>query len=80
VGGFARLAAHVAAARAAAGSTPVLLLDAGDFMMGTPFHILGTSAAAELTEMGKLKYDAIDIGNHELDWGPLALAGILSAA
>jgi 5'-nucleotidase/UDP-sugar diphosphatase len=80
VGGLARLAARIAADRAAAGATPVLLLDAGDFMMGTPFHLLGPTAAAELVEMGKLKYDAITIGNHELDWGPLALAGILGAA
>ena len=79
-GGLARLAAHIGAARSTAGSTPVLLLDSGDFMMGTPFHLLGLTAAAELTEMGKLKYDAITLGNHEFDWGPQALAGILGAA
>jgi 5'-nucleotidase/UDP-sugar diphosphatase len=80
VGGLARLAAHIGAARAAAGTTPVLLLDSGDFMMGTGFQVLGLSNAVELVEMGKLKYDAITLGNHELDWGPLALAGILGAA
>jgi 5'-nucleotidase len=80
VGGLARLATRIKAARAAAGTTPVLLLDAGDFMMGTPFHVLATTAAAELVEMNKLQYDATTIGNHELDWGPLALAGILKTA
>jgi 5'-nucleotidase/UDP-sugar diphosphatase len=80
VGGLARLASRIAADRAAAGTTPVLLLDSGDFMMGTLFHILGTGAAAELVEMNKLKYDAITIGNHELDFGPAALAKILSTA
>jgi 5'-nucleotidase / UDP-sugar diphosphatase len=80
VGGMARLAARISADRAAAGATPVLLLDAGDFLMGSPFHILATSVAAELVEMNKLKYDAIALGNHELDWGPTALAGFLSAA
>ena len=80
VGGFARLATEVKAQRAAAGSTPVLLLDAGDFMMGTTFQLLGTTQAAELTEMGKLGYDAITFGNHEFDWSPLGLAGFLQAA
>jgi 5'-nucleotidase/UDP-sugar diphosphatase len=80
VGGFARLSARIQAARAAAGATPVLLLDAGDFMMGTPFHLLGLTAAAELVEMSKLKYDATTMGNHELDWGPGALAAILKTA
>ncbi|HXU84067.1 MAG TPA: metallophosphoesterase, partial [Polyangia bacterium] len=79
-GGLARLAAQIAAARSAAGTTPVLLLDSGDFTMGTPFHMLGLTASAELTEMGKLKYDAITLGNHEFDWGPKALAGIVGAA
>jgi 5'-nucleotidase/UDP-sugar diphosphatase len=80
VGGIARLAAKVKADRAAAGATPVLLLDAGDFLMGSPFHILATTAAAELVEMNRMGYDAITIGNHELDWGPRALAGFLAAA
>jgi 5'-nucleotidase/UDP-sugar diphosphatase len=80
VGGLARLAARVKAERAAAGAAPVLLLDAGDYMMGTPFEILATGAAAELVEMNKLKFDATTIGNHELDWGPTGLAAILKAA
>src|SRR5436190_1297171 len=76
VGGMARLAAKVAADRAAAGEAPVLLLDSGDFLMGSPFQILATGGSAELLEMNKLKYDATIIGNHELDWGPKALAAI----
>ena len=80
VGGFARLAVQVGRERAGAGSTPVLLLDAGDFMMGTPFEALALSAAAELTEMGRMGYDAIGLGNHEFDWTPRALAGIIGAA
>jgi 5'-nucleotidase len=79
-GGLARLAAKIKAERTAAGSTPVLLVDSGDFTMGTPFQLLAASTAAELLEMGTLGYDATTIGNHELDWGPLGLAGILKAA
>jgi len=79
-GGMARLATAIGSARADAGSTPVLLLDAGDFMMGSLFEIVSTHAAAELSMMHALQYDATTIGNHELDWGPIGLAGILGAA
>jgi 5'-nucleotidase / UDP-sugar diphosphatase len=81
-GGMARLAAAIGGAKAAAAAdgTPVLLLDAGDFMMGTLFQFLATQASAELTLMHALGYDATTIGNHELDWTPHGLAGILQAA
>jgi 5'-nucleotidase / UDP-sugar diphosphatase len=82
VGGMARLASAIGAARAsaAAAGTPVLLLDAGDFMMGTLFEFLATQASPELAFMHALGYDATTIGNHELDWTPHGLAGILNAA
>lgn len=79
-GGMARLATAIGSARASAAGTPVLLLDAGDFMMGSLFEIVSTQAAAELSMMHALQYDATTIGNHELDWGPLGLTAILSAA
>ena len=81
-GGMARLATAIASARttAMAAGTPVLLLDAGDFMMGTLFETVSTKAAAELTMMNALGYDATTIGNHELDWGPDGLAAILNTA
>jgi 5'-nucleotidase len=79
-GGISRLAARIGAARTAAGDTPVLLLDSGDFMMGTAFEFLAASQAAELSEIQKLSYDAITLGNHEFDWTPGGLALILGAA
>jgi 5'-nucleotidase len=81
-GGVARLATAIGSARGAAtaAGTPVLLLDAGDFMMGSLFEIVSTQAAAELTMMRALGYDATTIGNHELDWAPTGLAAILQAA
>jgi 5'-nucleotidase len=81
-GGMARLAAAIGAAKAsaAADGTPVLLLDAGDFMMGTLFQFLATQASPELSLMHGLGYDATTIGNHELDWTPRGLARILHAA
>jgi 5'-nucleotidase/UDP-sugar diphosphatase len=81
-GGMARVMTAIGTARAAAvaANEPVLLLDAGDFMMGTLFELLATSAAPELQLMQAAGYDATTIGNHELDWTPAALAGILQAA
>jgi 5'-nucleotidase / UDP-sugar diphosphatase len=81
-GGMARLATAITTARTSAATTgtPVLLLDAGDFMMGSLFELLATKSAAELTMMQALGYDATTIGNHELDWGPAGLAAILQAA
>jgi 5'-nucleotidase len=81
-GGMARLASAIGAAKASAGAdgTPVLLLDAGDFMMGTLFELLAKQASPELALMHALGYDATTIGNHELDWTPHGLAAILQAA
>jgi 5'-nucleotidase/UDP-sugar diphosphatase len=80
IGGISRLAARVAAARATAGDTPVMLLDSGDFLMGTPFELVATPDAAELMEMQALGYDAITLGNHEFDWTPDFLFLVLTAA
>jgi 5'-nucleotidase/UDP-sugar diphosphatase len=81
-GGMARLAAAIGGAKASASAdgTPVLLLDAGDFMMGTLFELLAKQATPELALMHALGYDATTIGNHELDWTPRGLAAILQAA
>ena len=82
LGGFARLATAIKTERANALKIkmPVLLLDAGDFLMGTLFSMLGPIVAPELIEMQKLGYDVITIGNHEFDWGPKGLAAIIGAA
>jgi 5'-nucleotidase len=82
VGGMARLATAIGTAKAtaAAAGTPVLLLDAGDFMMGSLFELLAQQAVPELTFMKALGYDATTLGNHELDWTPNGLAAILQAA
>ncbi|HEV8550984.1 MAG TPA: bifunctional UDP-sugar hydrolase/5'-nucleotidase, partial [Polyangiaceae bacterium] len=82
VGGAARLAAAIAAGRARAegAKAGTLLLDAGDFMMGTLFELLATNAAPELSFLQSMKYDATTLGNHEFDWTPTGLAGILAAA
>jgi 5'-nucleotidase / UDP-sugar diphosphatase len=82
IGGFARLAARVdrERGRAAQHRAGVLVLDAGDFTMGTAFEMLGPTLSPELTLMSRIGYDATTIGNHEFDWTPRALAGTLAAA
>ena len=82
LGGFARLAALVARERAAetAPNRSVMLLDAGDFSMGTLFHLLEPTHSPELTLLGELGCDATTLGNHEFDWGPAQTARIVGAS
>jgi 5'-nucleotidase len=65
-GGFVR---NVRARRAADGGG-VLLLDAGDIFQGTLASNL-TEGAAMLRGYKALGYDAVAIGNHEFDFGPV---------
>lgn len=46
----------------------VLLLDAGDFVQGTPYFNL-FHGKVEAEAMNLLKYDVTTIGNHEFDYG-----------
>jgi 5'-nucleotidase len=77
VGGLARLSTLVADIRGSA-THPVVLYDAGDWMAGDLFQLLGTSHAAELQVMQAIGYDAITLGNHEFDWGPGTLGEIIA--
>lgn len=57
----------------------VLLLDAGDFLQGTPyFNRFG--GEVEIETMNLLKYDAVTLGNHEFDKGIDHLAALLKKA
>ncbi len=80
LGGAARMATVINQIREDRESRgiPVLLLDAGDFMMGTPFHLL--QGEAEMGIMNALGYDAITLGNHEYEWLPKGVAAIVSHA
>ena len=58
-GGFARLAGLIARRREArAEQGPVLVLDAGDFSMGTPFGAASRETGGELQLMSLMGYDA----------------------
>jgi len=81
-GGFSRLAKSISdikTAKAAAGE-PVLTMGAGDWSQGTLFSWLETSAAPELTLFQKMGYDAVAMGNHDIELGPQYLAAELTAA
>ena len=59
---------------------PVLVLDGGDFLMGSLFHMLAREEAMELRLMKDMGYDALTLGNHEFDLRPKGLARILHSA
>ena len=79
VGGWARLAAFIEATKWER-SNPVLVLDAGDFMMGSLFHLVSREQALELRLLKQMGYDVVSLGNHEFDLKPDGLARILAAA
>ncbi|MFM7395092.1 MAG: bifunctional metallophosphatase/5'-nucleotidase [Cyanobium sp.] len=80
-GGYARLGALIAERRRELERLgPVLVLDAGDFSMGTAVAAACRELGAELRLMGLMGYDATTIGNHEFDLGPDGLGQAIAAA
>jgi 5'-nucleotidase/UDP-sugar diphosphatase len=59
---------------------PVLILDAGDYSMGTPFGAANRENGGELQLMYLMGYDATTFGNHEFDLGPEGLAKSITMA
>jgi 5'-nucleotidase / UDP-sugar diphosphatase len=78
-GGLARIAELVNEQRDQFGEN-TLLLDAGDFSMGTLFHSIYPTEAAELRTLGRMGYDVITFGNHELDLNADRFAQMLDSA
>jgi len=78
-GGIARIAQLVNQKRNQFGES-ILLVDAGDFSMGTLFHSIYPTQAAELRTMGRIGYDVITFGNHELDLNADRFAQMLDSA
>jgi len=77
-GGFARLMTAIKNEKEK--SPDALLLDGGDFSMGTLFQTAFSTAATELRVMGAMGYDATTFGNHEYDYRASGLADMLNAA
>lgn len=57
-----------------------LLLDGGDFSMGSLFQTAFATSAIELRVMGQMGYDVTTFGNHEFDYLPQGLMSMLNVA
>lgn len=67
VGGFDRIATEVTKARQEVGTDKILLLDAGD-TLGDTLVAAKTEGRALIEAMNALRYDAMVVGNHEVDF------------
>lgn len=77
-GGYARLMTRIKEQKAI--SPDAILVDGGDFSMGSLFQTAYTSSAIELRMMGAMGYDATTFGNHEYDYLQSGLKSMLNAA
>jgi 5'-nucleotidase/UDP-sugar diphosphatase len=75
-GGFARIAAIIDNEKKSENGT-VLVVDAGDFFMGTLFPSLEKKTGFQLRLMKEMGYDVAAIGNHEYEFGPEWLASVI---
>jgi 5'-nucleotidase / UDP-sugar diphosphatase len=74
MGGIERIASLIAERRKARETEgPVLVLDVGEFSIGTAFGGAIQDTGAELQCLSMAGYDATTIGNHDLDFGSDAL-------
>jgi 5'-nucleotidase / UDP-sugar diphosphatase len=81
IGGFARVGTVIAERRKAhQGQGPVLVLDAGDYSMGTAFGAAIRETGSELQLLFQMGYDATTFGNHDFDLGPEGLAESINVA
>ncbi len=78
VGGFARLMSAIKTQREI--DPDAILVDGGDFSMGSLFQSAYATSALELRMLGAMGYDATVFGNHEFDYLPEGLASMLKAA
>ena len=79
--GFSRLATKIRERKAATeGSGPVLVLDAGDFTMGTAFAAATSRDGGRTRLLAMLGYDATTFGNHDFNLGPYGTAAAIGAA
>lgn len=78
LGGFARMNTLIEAQRAQNPDT--LVIDGGDFSMGTLIQTVFETQAAELRMLGHLGCDVTTLGNHEFDYRSKGLANMLTNA
>jgi len=78
MGGFSRIKTLINEQKAENPET--LLLDAGDFAMGTLVQVVFEEEAAEIRMLGELGMDATTLGNHEFDYKAEGLANMMNSA
>ncbi len=78
MGGFSRIKTLINAQKEENPDT--LLLDAGDFSMGTLVQVVYEEEAAELRMLGALGVEATTLGNHEFDYKAEGLANMMNTA
>lgn len=78
VGGFPRIKTLINEAKA--DNPDTLVVDAGDFSMGTLVQTIFASESAELRMLGELGCEVTTLGNHEFDYRSQGLAASLLAA
>ncbi|GLC32793.1 bifunctional metallophosphatase/5'-nucleotidase [Clostridium omnivorum] len=77
-GGYAELQSAINAEKKSSANS--ILVDAGDYSMGTLFQSIYSSDAPELRILGQMGYDAVTLGNHEFDFRANGLADSLNVA
>lgn len=78
LGGFAKIKTLINQQKSKNPDT--LLLDAGDFSMGTLIQVVFEEEASELRMLGALGMDVTTFGNHEFDYKAKGLANMLNNA
>ena len=80
-GGFGRLATLIAKRKAARQDQgPVLVLDAGDYSMGTAFAAATRETGCELQLLFRIGCEVTTFGNHDFDLGPEGTAQAIAVA
>ena len=78
MGGFSRIKTLINAQKQENPNT--LLLDGGDFSMGTLVQVVYEEEAAELRMLGELGMDVTTLGNHEFDYKASGLSNMMHSA
>lgn len=78
LGGFARIQTLINEQKEKNPET--LLLDGGDFSMGTLIQVVFEEEASEIRMLGSLGFDVTTFGNHEFDYKAKGLANMLNNA
>ena len=78
MGGFAKIKTLINEKRAENPDT--LILDAGDFSMGTLIQVVFEEEASEIRMLGDLGVEVTTLGNHEFDYRAKGLANMMNNA